>query len=216
MPICVTARMQHALDLHGARSPWLRRTGRERQDVSAVTCPVAVLLLPLAGLVPALDKIVLDVRRRWPDYLDVDIVALATAKMARRSERSGSQINPANKGRFGRPAGIDHPALLVLAESGCRPIPTNPEARSTTAEHVPIRLRPGEGAAVATALRVRAPEKDAHIQTSLDGAVEHVEKRTAPVREAEVGREEGDGQPNAMARTFDRLADPLKGWNAIH
>ena len=82
MSVLVAARMQHALDLRGVRSSWLRKTAGEGQSVTTVTCPVPILAVPFAGFVPALDEIVVDVGRGWPGHLNIDIMALAAARMA--------------------------------------------------------------------------------------------------------------------------------------
>jgi hypothetical protein len=66
------------------------------------------------------------------------------------------------------------------------------------------------------ALWVRAPEQDTDIQTAVHRAVEHVEECAAGSWKAEVRREEGDRQPDAVARVFDRFSDPLECGDAIH
>jgi hypothetical protein len=66
------------------------------------------------------------------------------------------------------------------------------------------------------ALLVRAPEQDTDIQAAVHRAVQHVEESAAAPWKAEVGREEGDGQPDAVARVLDRVSDPLEGGDAIH
>jgi hypothetical protein len=65
-------------------------------------------------------------------------------------------------------------------------------------------------------LLIRAPEDDAHVEASLDGTVQQVEKRAAAVRHAEVRRKKRDRKPDTVLRRCDGFGDAAIGGYAIH
>ena len=206
----VAAGIEHALDLHRARPA--RRGGAvaarigARQLVGGIAGPVAVGRVALARLVPALDEIVPHVRGRRPGHLDIDVVP---------RHGDAGEVEAAHEGRLRWLAAIDHPALLVLAEHARRPVPADFQARAATRQQVTLVGCTTEHATARCGLGVGPPYEEAHVEAAGDGAVQHVEQRAASVGQEEVIRIEGNRQPDAVARAFDRLADPPHGLLAI-
>ena len=141
------------------------------------------------------------VGRRRSGHLDIGIVA---------PERLGGQVDAADERRLGRHAGVDHPALLVPAESGGRAIPADAHARAPRSQHLAVLRGPPESAPVGAALRIVPPEQGAHVDTARGRAIEQVEQRAAPVGKLQILVVEGDGEPNAVPRVVYRLADPAE------
>ena len=194
----IAAGIEHALDLHRARPARLAGTVGIGELVAAVARPVAVRRVTLAGLVPALDEIVAHVRRRRPGHLDIDVV---------QPHRDAGEVEAAHEGGLRRLAGIDHPALLMLAEHRRRPVPADLEARPTLGEQRALLGRAAEHARTGRGLGIGTPDQQPHVDAARDGPIEHVEQRLLSVRDEKVVGVEGHGQPDAVARIGDRLAD---------
>ena len=64
-------------------------------------------------------------------------------------------------------------------------------------------------------LGIGPPDEKTHVEAACDGPVQHVEQRAASIRQEKVVGIEGNGQPDAVARALDRLADPPHGLLAI-
>ena len=60
-----------------------------------------------------------------------------------------------------------------------------------------------------------APEEDAHVEAAGHRAVEQVEERAAGTGQEEVALHEGDGRPDAGARSGDRGGDPAERRHAV-
>ena len=116
-----------ALHLHEAFTLGRRNPGREGEDVVAGMAPQAIFAPAVAGLVPALHEIVVDVGDRGTGELEIDVVALPFARMA-GLEGGESGVDAADKGNLGWLSSIDQPDLLVLAIRSMRLIPAGAEA----------------------------------------------------------------------------------------
>jgi hypothetical protein len=66
--------------------------------------------------------------------LEVNVMIVAFTAMARRDHGIWIEIDPSHERRFIRGAGIDKPALLMLAKTWLGPIPADLHPRSTTSE----------------------------------------------------------------------------------
>jgi len=142
-------------------------------------------------------------------------VTFAAAEVTRPPHGRGGQVDATDERRLGWLARVDDPALLMLAIGCICAVPADAEPRSSGLEQVSFRLRAWESTAIAAALRVRARDDDTDVETSGNGAVEHVEERTATVREAEIGGEESYGQPDAVTRTIDYFANSPKCRDSV-
>ena len=90
-----------------------------------------------------------------------------------------------------------------------RAIPADAQRRPARAQQLALGRGAPEGAARSRLLSgLCRQNSDAHVDAARGRAIEQVEQRAAPVGEAEVLVVEGDGEPDAVARRFDRLADP--------
>ena len=125
------------LDLHPARAARRRQPGRKRQPVGGIVAPSAVGQVALAGLVPALDEMVVDVGGSGPGQFDIGIVTSAGV-MAGRSERPRGKVDPADKGDLRGMSGIDEPAFLMVQIRPVGAVPPRPEPRTALLEHTPV------------------------------------------------------------------------------
>jgi hypothetical protein len=209
--------MNGALNLHDAFALRRGEARREVHGLASGVAPRAVRRGPLAGLVPALDEVVVDVARGRSADLDIHVVELVIADAVGRHEVAPrGQVDPADECDLRLASGIDQPALLMLAVAGLCPVPAGPEARAARSQHVAVGRGAREGQSIAADLGVRAPEDDAHVQPACDRAVQQIEQGAAPVRHAESGRQESDRHPDALPRRLDRLADASEGGHDAH
>jgi hypothetical protein len=125
------------------------------------------------------------------------------------------EVEAAHEGRLRRLAGIDHPALLVLAAHRRRPVPADLEARPSARQQRALFGRAAEQARTGRGLGIGPPYQKTHVEAAGDGPVQHVEQRAASVGKEEVVGIEGNGQPDAVVRAVDRLADPPHGLLAV-
>src|ERR1700686_4878242 len=107
----------------------------------------------------------LHVGGRRPSHLDIDVVTFALGRVTGRSHRLGGQIHATDERRLARLAGIDQPALLMLTIGSVGAIPADAETRAARFEHFVIFRRAWKRAAIADALGIRPPEKDAYVET---------------------------------------------------
>ena len=89
--------MRRALNLHMHRSTprgWMIWKG---EIASTRGAPSTIRTRPLTGLVPPLDEVVPDIRHGRTCDLDIDVVIVSFAVMARRDERVWIQIDTADE-----------------------------------------------------------------------------------------------------------------------
>src|SRR5690606_34483792 len=110
--------------------------GLGRIPLRARVRPAAVRLVAVARLVPALHEVVVHVRRGGSPQLDVDVVRAAdrSRRVAGRRHRLACEVDAADESDLARRAGVDEPALLVLAAGAVRLVPARLPARVARAQ----------------------------------------------------------------------------------
>ena len=133
---------------------------RKDEVAVGIGSPAAVGGMPFAGLVPALHEIMVDVGDRRTADLEIQVVIVVGAMMARGNHRMRIEVDAADEGAGCLQAGVHQPHLLVLAEAGMRTVPANADGRSLLLQHCDVRGRPPErvGAQMGNGV-VRAPEQ---------------------------------------------------------
>src|SRR5207253_2179679 len=114
--VSIASRMHRSLYLHNHRAAFSWNTIWKLQIHFAACPPAASLGQSLACFVPALYKIVMNVHHGRTCKLQVNVMIVPFTAVARRDHRMWIEIDPAHERRFIRGAGIDKPALLMLAE----------------------------------------------------------------------------------------------------
>ena len=208
MVVTVKSGVDRALDLHPALAPGRGGARREDEIGGTVVTPDTVVGRAFAGLVPALHEVVVDVGRRRSGEFQIEVVVRAVDHMRGRDEVSRIEVHAADEGGLGVMPGVKQPALRMLRIAAEGAVPAGAEARVPRGEHRALFGRAGKhGRSVVRRFGIDAPEQHADVEAARDGAVEKVEQRAIPVRHPEVGREEGDGQPDAVPRRLGRRAN---------
>src|SRR5262249_19444121 len=148
--------------------------------------PHAVNQLALARGVPPLCEVVVDVARRRPAELGIDVVIVlgrVGRAMPAVDDRHAVEVDAPDERDLAGLAGVDDPALLVLATLRLA-VPPRAECRSALGE--PGALGRVAGKVLPSGRRRRvelriAPEHDTHVEPPRDGAIEYVEERAAPI-----------------------------------
>ncbi len=211
MAVAMPAGHHGALDLHDRLPARGRCARREREIVVADGSPAAVGDRAVAGLVPPLDEVVMHVARRRPGQLGIDVVKLPfRAGVPRNPVGPARRVDPADEGDLGRLAGIDQPALLVVAAGSLVTVPADAETRSAPMQHLAIIRRSGKGRAEAHALGIGTPEDGADVEPARGRAIEQVEQRSPAVGHPEAGIEEGDRHPDAVLCRAASTAAPMR------
>ena len=102
--------------------------------------PDAIIGHTLAGLVPSLNEVVVNVGCRRPSHFNVKVVVLPLSDVPGHNNRMRVEVDPSDECRFSCLAGVYQPALLVLAIPSMRAIPSDVKARAARAEHVALSL----------------------------------------------------------------------------
>src|SRR5205085_1822460 len=153
-----------SLDLDKGIAPRNGNVGRKRQGGLAVRPPSAILGEVLAGLVPALHKVVVDIDGGRTGQFDIDVVVLAFTAMAGRDHRVGIEIDSPDERRLALVAGIDEPAFLVLAKTGVGTVPPDSNSGSSNLQFIKMVHGSPKGVALPIlGLCGRPPEEDPHV-----------------------------------------------------
>src|SRR5580658_2640315 len=88
-PVMVPAAVNRPLNLNEGIAPPARQPGGKGQVNLAARSPPALCRMTLAGFVPALDEVVMDINRRRTGHFYVDVMVLAFAAMARSNHGIG-------------------------------------------------------------------------------------------------------------------------------
>jgi hypothetical protein len=148
-----------------------------------------VLFASFAGLVPALDEVVVNVAGHRAVQLQVHVVnvfVVAVDVSGARASRVGVEVDPSHEGDLSGEGGIDEPALLVLAPTIGKPIPAGREARSSLGQPVSFLRRSLEVVRVRLDLRDArlTPEEGAHVDAAAGGAIGTSRSMNATVTQA--------------------------------
>ena len=92
--------------------------------------PRTVASRAFARLIPALDEVVVHVRRGGSGNLDIGVVDAAATDVAGGHYRAWIDVDPADEGSLRGVPGIDHPRFLMLAEGAMSTIPADANARA--------------------------------------------------------------------------------------
>src|SRR6266545_8357701 len=112
----VAARMDRSLHLSDRGSTCRRELVRKGEIAIGVGAPPTVRLVPFAGLVPALHKIVVDVCDYRTADLEIHVMVVFSATMAGSNHRVGIEIDATDK-RTGRcQPNVNEPEFLMLTE----------------------------------------------------------------------------------------------------
>src|SRR5437879_5961721 len=107
MPTGVTAAVHSSLYLHKSVSPRVRNGCRKGQIFVTAWPPQTVAQVPLAGLIPTLYEIVVNVDGAWADQFDGDFMILAFAAMAGSHHGVWIEIHAPYERNLGLLSGID-------------------------------------------------------------------------------------------------------------
>jgi hypothetical protein len=214
--VAVAARVHRALDLDQRRTRIPRDPHRERQLVGALRPAHAVRCEALAAFVPALNEVVVQVGDRGPGDFQVDVVVLAFTGMSRRHQRIRIEIDAADERRLRILAGVDQPALLMLAVAWMPAVPPDIEVAMAPSQQLEVlRRAPERVPPQGRSLLVRPPENQANVEATLRRPLEHVQCRSPAVGHLERRPHEGDRRPDAASCRIDRLADAPECVQAV-
>ena len=172
--------------------------------------------MAFARLVPALDEVVLDIDCGGAGQLNIDVMIVAFAAMAGRDHGVGIEIDAAEKGGPGLLAGVHEPALLMLTKAGFGAVPPDPDVFAARLQHVDVVGRAPERIALESfSFRIGTPENEPDIETASRRAIKDVQRGAAAIGHCEGCPHEGDGRPDAVARSLDGLANAPKGRLAV-
>ena len=131
--------------------------------------------------------------------------------MAGRDHGVGIEIDPAEKRRLGRFAGVNEPALLMLTKAGLGAVPPDPNVFAARLKHVDVVRRAPERIALESfSFRIGPPENEPDIKTATGRALEDVQCGAAAIGHCEGRPHEGDGRPDAVSRSVDGLTNAPK------
>src|SRR5262249_49810864 len=121
----------------------------------------------LAGFVPALSEVVVYVGDCGAREVDIHVVVLAFAGMAGARQRMGIEVEAADEGALSVLAGVDHPALLMLAIAGRCAVPAHAEIGMVRAQLLQVLARaPERIASQVGGFVVGSPEEQTHVQSA--------------------------------------------------
>ena len=189
----------------------------ERAAASTRPGPRRPRRISLAGVIPALNQVVMHIDRTGPRQLQIDVVVLALAAMAGRDHRVRIEVDPADEGDLSGLAGVDQPALLMLGIARRRLVPADGDAGRPPLQQGQMGGRSPERVCLQVLdVAMRAIEDQPHVDAPNRRALEHIQWRTPPVRHLERWPHEGDGRPNASLGALDGFADAAEGRLAVH